>query len=38
MVKAFVEAHGGRVEGESEPGKGSVFTVYLPLTKQEDES
>jgi heavy metal sensor kinase len=30
IVKALVEAHGGRVEARSQLGKGSVFKVRLP--------
>lgn len=31
VVKAVVRAHQGRVEAVSEPGKGSTFTVFLPM-------
>jgi signal transduction histidine kinase len=31
IVKQLVEAHGGRVWAESEPGRGSVFSFALPL-------
>jgi len=30
IVKAIAEAHGGRLDVESEYGKGSCFTLYLP--------
>jgi PAS domain S-box-containing protein len=31
LVRMIAEAHGGSVEVESEPGRGSTFTLRLPL-------
>jgi len=35
LAKEIVEAHGGRIEVQSRPGKGSLFTVIMPLEKRE---
>lgn len=33
IVRTLVEAHQGRVTVESEPGKGSIFSVFLPVAR-----
>jgi signal transduction histidine kinase len=38
LTRRLVELHGGKVEVESTLGKGSVFSVHLPLRSPEETS
>ena len=37
LVGRIAQLHGGRVEVESTPGKGSVFSVHIPWKRLEDQ-
>jgi two-component system phosphate regulon sensor histidine kinase PhoR len=36
IVKHIMEAHGGRVSVESQPGRGSTFTLHLPRISSQE--
>jgi signal transduction histidine kinase len=38
IVKRFMEAHGGSVTVETNPGKGSTFTIRIPIDRTANTS
>jgi signal transduction histidine kinase len=38
LVKAAVDAHGGKVQVKSTPGRGSCFVLTLPIHREEEEN
>lgn len=38
LVKKIIDLHKGRIEVESEPGKETIFTIFLPLNQPQVKS
>jgi signal transduction histidine kinase len=38
LVRHIMDAHGGKVEVESTPGRGSTFTLVLPIRSRAEEA
>ena len=37
VVYGIVNGHHGRIDVQSEPGRGTTFTVHLPARQPEDD-
>ncbi len=38
VVHGIVEAHGGCIQVQSDPGRGTMFKIFFPATKEENRS
>jgi two-component system, NtrC family, sensor kinase len=35
ITHGIIEQHGGRIQAQSQPGEGTCFTIYLPISKDK---